>query len=76
VLALMSLFIPLAGVFLMGELLIYFFILLIAGLKIGLRNRKPYLFLGLLMAISVMHISWGSGFLWSILITSINKNGR
>jgi hypothetical protein len=75
VLALMSFFVPLAGVVLMGELFIYFSILLAIGIHLGLRDRKPYLLFGLPMAISVMHISWGSGFLWSILITRINKNG-
>jgi glycosyltransferase involved in cell wall biosynthesis len=75
VLALMSFFVPLAGVVLMGELFIYFSILLAIGIHLGLRDRKAYLLFGLPMAISVMHISWGSGFLWSILITRDNKNG-
>lgn len=74
VLALATVFVPLAGVVLMGELFVYFFILMIVGLQVGLRQRMPYLFLGLPMVISVMHISWGTGLLWSILITG-SKNG-
>lgn len=74
VLALATVFVPLAGVVLMGELFVYFLILMIVGLQVGLRQRMPYLFLGLPMAISVMHISWGTGLLWSILITG-SKNG-
>ncbi len=55
----LSIFFPLALVFLALELLIYFFILFIAALK-----KKM---LGLPIAILIMHISWGSGFLWSAL---------
>lgn len=47
-----------------GELIVYFGILFAAGLKLG----KP----ALPLAISVMHISWGSGLLWSAL-TSLFK---
>ena len=75
VLAIITLFNPLFGLILLSELFIYFFILTIAGLQVGLQKRNPYLLLGLPMAISVMHISWGGGFLWSILTTGRIKNG-
>jgi len=75
VLVFITLFYPLAGFALLGELLIYFFILTLAGLRVGLQKQNPYLLLGLPMAISVMHISWGGGFLWSILTTGRIKNG-
>lgn len=75
VLLVVSLFIPAVGFILAAELFLYFLALILAGLQVGLRDGKPYLFIGLPMAISVMHISWGGGFLWSILSTRSNKNG-
>jgi glycosyltransferase involved in cell wall biosynthesis len=75
VLALISFFVPLAGRLLAGEIFVYFFILFLAGAWSALRRRSPYLAVGLPLAISVMHISWGSGFLWSMLPLRKNKNG-
>jgi glycosyltransferase involved in cell wall biosynthesis len=70
-----SFFVPVVGLVLAGELFLYFLALVMAGLQVGLRDRNLYLLIGLPMAISVMHISWGSGFLWSILSTRSNNNG-
>lgn len=75
ILVFIMLFYPLIGFILLSELFIYFFILTVVGLQVGFQRRSPYLLLGLPMAISVMHISWGSGFLWSILTTGRVKNG-
>jgi hypothetical protein len=47
----------------------------VAGAWSALRKQSPYLAVGLPLAISVMHISWGSGFLWSMLPLRKNKNG-
>ena len=63
---LMGFFFPLAFVVLGLEFLAYLAILFAAGLKIG----KP----ALPLAIGVMHISWGSGLLWSALISLIKRN--
>jgi len=52
-------FSPLFSFLLILELLLYFTILFLAALKKKL--------LGLPFAIAVMHISWGSGLLWSAL---------
>ena len=60
----LSIFFPLSFVLLILELFLYFLILFAAALK-----KKM---LGLPIAISIMHISWGSGLLWSAL-TSIFK---
>ncbi len=49
------------------ELLGYFGILGLVGLQLSLKRKEFFLFLGLPLAIAVMHITWGSGFLWSIL---------
>lgn len=74
-LLLVSLFMPVSGFVLLGELLIYFSVMILAGLRAALYQRKPYLILGLPLAISVMHIIWGGGFLWSILASSNKVNG-
>lgn len=75
VLSITMFFISLAGWALTGEIVIYLGILFLAGVRSGLRRRMSYLLIGLPLAISVMHISWGSGFLWSILKPGNNKNG-
>jgi glycosyltransferase involved in cell wall biosynthesis len=75
VLTLLSMFIPFARILLIAELLIYFSIMVLAGFYSAFKQRKAYLILGLPLAILTMHISWGSGFLWSILTSSIQKNG-
>jgi glycosyltransferase involved in cell wall biosynthesis len=74
-LALLSIFFPFARPVAAGEILLYFSIMILAGLYTAVRQRKPYLIIGLPLAISAMHITWGSGFLWSMLASSIKKNG-
>jgi succinoglycan biosynthesis protein ExoA len=49
------------------ELLGYFGILGLVGLQLGFKRKEFFLVFGLPLAIAVMHITWGSGFLWSIL---------
>ena len=73
-LLLVSIFLPVLAFVLAGELFIYFSIMVIAGLYTAFRQQKPYLALGLALVIPVMHITWGCGFLWSILTTLSNKN--
>jgi len=74
-LALVSIFTPFVRFILIGELLLYFSIMILAGLYMALRQQKPYLLFGIPLAIPAMHITWGSGFLWSILTSSSKKNG-
>jgi len=74
-LILLSMFIPVARFVLLGELALYFSIMLFAGLSAAIRQQKAYLLLGLPLAIPVMHLTWGSGFLWSILVSSNSKHG-
>jgi len=66
---------PVAGFALCGELFLYFSIMVFAGLRAAVRSGDWYLTIGLPLAIPVMHISWGGGFLWSILKTGNRKNG-
>jgi hypothetical protein len=71
----LSLFISLARALLIGELFVYFSVLFLAGVYSSLKQHKAYLILGLPLAMAGMHIAWGSGFLWSILTSSVQKNG-
>jgi succinoglycan biosynthesis protein ExoA len=75
VLVVLSIFVPFARIVLVSELLLYFFIMILAGLYSALQQRKAYLILGLPFAIFAMHIAWGSGFLWSILASGFSENG-
>jgi glycosyltransferase involved in cell wall biosynthesis len=75
VLLALSIFFPFAGILFAVELLLYFSIMILAGVHAALGQRKVYLILGLPLAIFAMHISWGSGFLWSILTSSVQKHG-
>jgi succinoglycan biosynthesis protein ExoA len=69
-LLLLSVFVPVFSWLLAAEIFLYFFILILAGAQSSWKHRKIYLLFGLPVAISVMHISWGSGFLWSMLTSS------
>ena len=71
-LGLASLFLPVARWLLAAELFVYFSILLFAGAYAALKHRKIFLLPGLPLAITAMHVSWGSGFLWSMLTSSKN----
>jgi hypothetical protein len=71
-LVLISVFLPFFVWVLVAEVLCYYFLLFLAGAQAALKHRKPFLLPGLPLAISMMHIAWGSGFLWSMLTSSRN----
>jgi hypothetical protein len=71
-LILLSFFFPFFWWVLIAEVLVYFFILSLAGAHAALKHRKPFLLPGLPLAISMMHLAWGSGFLWSMLTSKQN----
>ena len=73
-LLILSFFFPLIKFILILEVLCYLAVLTIAGIYLALRQRKPLLVPGLPLAIMAMHLSWGSGFLWSI-VSKTSKNG-
>ncbi len=50
-----------------AEILLYAAALSAAGLHAAWKRRKPFLAIGLPVAIAVMHLAWGSGFLWSMI---------
>lgn len=47
------------------EIVLYFGVLTVVGLALAV--RQPFFFIGFPLAVSVMHIAWGSGFLKSII---------
>ena len=57
---------PLRGV-LIGILVLYFGILIATSAVIALRKQYLPFIIGVPLAICVMHVCWGSGFLWSII---------
>ena len=71
----LSLFIPFVWFVLISELFLYYSILFLAGIRSAMQKNNPILIIGLPLAIPVMHISWGSGLLWSILNSGSRKNG-
>jgi hypothetical protein len=65
-----------AFLFVLGiELAVYFAIMILAGIHAAARLRLFELILGLPLSIFIMHISWGSGFLWGILRSGLNRHG-
>jgi GT2 family glycosyltransferase len=72
VLIALSMFFPAARPLLAAELLLYFFVMILAGSRAAVQRRKAYLVAGLPLSIFAMHASWGSGFLWSMLTSSQN----
>ena len=71
----LSVFFPLSAYLLAGELLIYFFVFILAGIRAALRLGASFLVIGLPLAIPVMHLTWGCGLIWSMLSSSFGKNG-
>jgi succinoglycan biosynthesis protein ExoA len=72
-------FLPLFWVLFTAEVIAYAFVLFIAGLQVALKYRKWPLVFGMPLAISSMHVSWGAGFLWSMIggifaKTTLEKN--
>ena len=64
---------PVAGWLLMLEFTLYGTVLLLAGLIVALRQRKIYLLIGLPLSIATMHLGWGGGFLWSMIMSILDK---
>lgn len=73
VLLVLSLFVGLARTALAAQLTVYFLALGAAGLKLALEKKNFALLPGLPLAISTMHMAWGSGFLWSGLSSLFKK---
>lgn len=76
-LSVLSLWLGAARNALLAELLIYIYVLGIAGLRRAIQDRKFFILAGLPLAIAVMHLAWGAGFLWSMITAAfvMDKNG-
>jgi glycosyltransferase involved in cell wall biosynthesis len=71
----LSLFIGFARYLLAAQLIGYFFVLTLAGLKLAIEKNTGFLLPGLPLAISTMHLAWGAGFLWSGISGTFKKYG-
>ncbi len=74
-LTVLSFFLPSARLLLAVGLILYASVLAVAGMLAAYQQRKPYLLVGLPLAIAVMHLSWGSGFLWSVITSGVRNHG-
>jgi succinoglycan biosynthesis protein ExoA len=63
----LAVFLPIFRLLLAAEILIYGFVLVAAGVHASKKHKKVFLVIGLPIAIAVMHIAWGAGFLWSMI---------
>ncbi len=67
ILSILGIFLPLFQLILAAEIILYAFTLIAAGILNAIQKKQISLVFGLPLAISVMHIFWGSGFLWSMI---------
>lgn len=51
----------------LGSLLLYLLLVILSALPAALKSRDLRMLMGIPLAIMTMHISWGSGFLWSLI---------
>lgn len=65
--AVLAILFPIFRILLAAEVLIYLLALLSAGVQAAYAQRRAYLVFGLGLAIACMHLSWGMGFLWSMI---------
>jgi succinoglycan biosynthesis protein ExoA len=65
--AALAIFMPIFRILLAGEIIIYLIALTAAGLQAAVQHKEIHLGFGLPLAIAVMHIAWGAGFLWSMI---------
>lgn len=67
VMTLMALFIPWVRWVLGTVTVIYALLLLLAGLQLAIQYKSILFVLGVPLAITTMHLSWGAGFLWGMI---------
>jgi succinoglycan biosynthesis protein ExoA len=65
--AVLAIFLPIFRFLLAAEIFLYLIALAAAGVQAAVRQKKIYLVIGLPLAIATMHITWGAGFLWSMI---------
>lgn len=62
-----------ARVLLAAEVLLYGLVLVAGAISPARQHRDPGLLLTIPLAIAVMHVSWGAGFLWSMISSSLKR---
>jgi succinoglycan biosynthesis protein ExoA len=72
-LGMLSAWFVLARTFIAVQITLYLIALIFAGLISAVKKQKFTLLFGLPLAIVTMHMSWGSGFLWSMVTHWITK---
>jgi glycosyltransferase involved in cell wall biosynthesis len=73
-LVLFSMFEKRVIIVLAAEIFFYLLALMTEGTQLAIRLRKPLFVPGLILAVMTMHLSWGSGFLWSLVSSPFKKN--
>ncbi len=73
VLVLAGLFLSPARWLLAIELGFYGFALMVGSIPVVRRKRDLRFIIGIPLAIAVMHVSWGSGFLWSLIRSAVES---
>lgn len=71
VFALLSFWLSLFRWILLFEVVVYLLVLLAVGFGLAWQKKDPGLFLGVPLAIMCMHLTWGSGLLWSLLTSNV-----
>jgi succinoglycan biosynthesis protein ExoA len=66
-LGVLSAWLVLARIFIAVQITLYLVALIFAGFTLAVKKQKFTLIFGLPIAIVTMHMSWGSGFLWSMV---------
>jgi len=73
ILGLLGVWFPLARWLFAFEIVLYVFVLLLAGFQVAIQKKDPALVLGVPLAMATMHFSWGTAFLWSLVKSVLGK---
>lgn len=66
-LLLLSVFWNLARIVFAAAVIFYLIILIVGSIKPAIKTKQPLAVIGIPLAIATMHVSWGSGFWWSLV---------
>ena len=76
VLGIASIWLPIARWLLFSVLVIYMAALTLSGIDVALQAKRPALIFGVPLVIAVMHLSWGSAFLFSAIKSIFRGKGK
>jgi succinoglycan biosynthesis protein ExoA len=66
--AILAFVLPVTGWIFVLELSTYILIMMVVGVQQSVKSRDMALMIGVPLAIAVMHVFWGSAFLWSMIV--------